>query len=97
MNERLAQAPRSRGKAQLLRHLSGERLTLGQAVAAKCCDCMGYHVDGRVDCRMSGCPLYPWMPYRLKIVSEGVDGPVSGGTATQPSADGSGQGDHDAG
>ncbi len=57
-------APKSRGKAMLAKHLAGEHLTLKQAVLAKCCDCQGYWRDGRVDCRVPACPLYPWMPYR---------------------------------
>jgi hypothetical protein len=54
----------SRGRTSLLRHFKGERLTQREAILAKCCDCMGHHVDGRLDCRMPYCALYPWMPYR---------------------------------
>jgi len=25
---------------------------------------MGYYVDGKVDCRISDCTLYPFMPYK---------------------------------
>jgi hypothetical protein len=59
-----ASAPTSRGKTNLLRHLGGKRLTQRQAILAKCCDCMGYWVDGRVDCRIPTCALYRFMPYR---------------------------------
>jgi len=34
------------------------------AMKCKCEDCMGLYKDGRVDCEVTGCPLYPWMPYR---------------------------------
>jgi hypothetical protein len=56
----------TRGKTNLIRYLEGERLTQREAILAKCCDCAGYHSDGRVDCRMPDCPLYPYMPYRGK-------------------------------
>lgn len=62
----VSDAPSSAGKRHLLRHLKGERLTQRQAILAKCCDCMCYHADGRVDCLMKNCSLYPFMPYRSK-------------------------------
>lgn len=67
MEERIktvSKAPASAGRTQLLRHLRGERLTARQAILAKCCDCMCYHVDGRVDCELRRCSLYPFMAYR---------------------------------
>jgi len=54
----------SAGKTNLIKHLQGERLTQRQAIHAKCCDCMGYNADGRMDCRMPHCSLYPWMSFR---------------------------------
>jgi Zn-finger protein len=54
----------AKGKKELLAHLYDERLTARQAIAAKCYDCMGYFADGRQDCKMPHCPLYPWMAYR---------------------------------
>lgn len=62
----LDDAPKSAGKRHLTAHYSGGRLTQRQAILAKCCVCMSYHADGRVDCGMPHCPLYPWMPYREK-------------------------------
>lgn len=53
----------ARGQKELLKHLSGERLTLKQAVHAKCYDCAGFYADGKNDCRLSGCSLYPFMAY----------------------------------
>ena len=71
MNERLKKriedvraGTQSRGQTHYLRYLHGERLTQREAILAKCCDCMCYHVDGRLDCRMPLCSLYPFMPYR---------------------------------
>ena len=54
----------SAGRTNLLKHLCGERLTQRQAILAKCCDCTCYHVDGRLDCRMPHCSLYPFRPYK---------------------------------
>lgn len=53
----------ARGQKEILKHLSGQRLTLKQAVIAHCYDCMGYFADGKVDCNMPDCPLYPHMAY----------------------------------
>ncbi len=63
----LPSAPISTGKGHLLRYLSGERLTQRQAILAKCCDCCGHYVDGRYDCDVPLCPLYPIMPYQGKM------------------------------
>jgi len=57
----------------------GKKLTLKQAVLAKCADCMGKYADGKLDCEIPECSLYPWMPYggvwmgrERKIVSANV-------------------------
>ncbi len=60
----LDDAPTSRGRRYLTDHMGGKRLTQRQAILAKCCDCMGYHADGRLDCRMPHCSLHPFRPYR---------------------------------
>lgn len=52
------------GRNELLKHLNGERTTLKQAVKAKCYECMGYFEDGKSDCKIETCPLYPWMVYK---------------------------------
>lgn len=62
--ERIESIPASTGKTNLLKHVSGQKLTARQAIIAKCCDCMGYYADGRMDCKMPDCSLYPFMPYR---------------------------------
>ena len=54
----------AQGRKELLNHLDGERLTIRQMVLAKCFDCMGYFADGKADCEIPDCPLYPLMPYR---------------------------------
>lgn len=54
----------AKGRKELIAHLEGERLTLRQMIHAKCYDCMGYFADGRVDCNIPECALYPVMIYR---------------------------------
>jgi len=59
----------ARGKKELIKHLEGGRLTLRQAVNARCYDCMGYYGDGKQDCNMSRCPLHPVMAYNKNKAS----------------------------
>lgn len=47
--------PRRAGKAELLRHLRGERLTRAEAISAKCYECIQGE-DPR-PCTVTGCPL----------------------------------------
>lgn len=58
----------ARGKNELLKHLSGQRLTLRQAIYAHCFDCMGMFADGKVDCKMPHCSLHPFMAYNQNRV-----------------------------
>ena len=58
----------ARGKGELLKHLHGEKLTIRQATQAHCYDCMGYFADGKNDCEMPRCSLYPYMPYNRNRV-----------------------------
>lgn len=51
------------GQKSLERYLRGERLTMKQMILAKCYDCMGKYIDGRDDCGIADCSLYPLMPY----------------------------------
>lgn len=53
----------ARGQKEILKHLSGQRLTLKQAVQAYCYDCAGFYADGKVDCNMPHCSLHPFMGY----------------------------------
>jgi hypothetical protein len=53
----------ARGKKELIKHLQSGRLTPKQAILAKCFDCLGYMVDGRQDCKMPSCSLYPFMVF----------------------------------
>ena len=55
---------KAKGRSELLKHLEGKKLQSGEAIVAQCYMCLGYYADGRNDCKMPHCPLYPWMPYR---------------------------------
>lgn len=55
---------RAKGRKELIDHLKGKRLTRGQAILANCYDCMGFYNGGMSDCRVTECPLYPYMPYK---------------------------------
>jgi hypothetical protein len=61
------------GRSELVKYVSGKRLTLRQMVIAKCYECMGGYVDGKRDCKIAGCPLCPRMPYA------GQEGVIAGG------------------
>jgi hypothetical protein len=57
---------KARGVRELKRYLNGDRLTQRQAIIANCASCMNYYADGKNDCLIPNCPLYPFMPYRNK-------------------------------
>lgn len=38
-----------------------------KAIKAKCFDCCGDMMDGKIDCEINTCPLYWWQPYRKGI------------------------------
>ena len=61
--ESIESMPLAKGKQELLNHLNNEKLTLKQAVHAKCYDCCGYYQDGKVACTCKKCALYPFHPY----------------------------------
>ena len=50
-----------RGKAALLKHLNGQKITQQQAITAKCFDCQGFYEDGFVVCDDVSCPLQPYL------------------------------------
>jgi len=52
-----------KGERELKKHNLGEKLTVRQMIFAKCFECMGGYADGRNDCGVPECPLYPLMPY----------------------------------
>ena len=54
------------GQKHLLAHMDGKRLSFKQGIQAKCYECMNGFIDGKADCRIHDCPLYPWMPYSTR-------------------------------
>lgn len=54
----------AKGKKELIKHLEGKRLPRGQAIKAKCYDCMTGYDDKKEDCDVPTCLLYEYMPYR---------------------------------
>lgn len=52
-----------RGKSEYIKFLSGQRVSAGQAIKAKCYDCTGFYADGVEDCGSLACALYPFHPY----------------------------------
>jgi hypothetical protein len=51
------------GSSMMAAHMAGKDLSPGQAIKAKCADCMGNYADGRISCETPECPLWPFMPY----------------------------------
>jgi hypothetical protein len=72
MNERIKNIRQygktAKGQKELIKHLSGQKLTFKQAIYARCYDCMGYYADGKVDCKMLHCSLHPFMAYNQNRV-----------------------------
>ena len=56
----------SPGKKYLLKYSEGQILTMKQAIVAHCFLCCGYYADGKNDCLIPSCSLYPFMPYRAE-------------------------------
>ena len=54
--ETIESMPLAKGKQELLNHLNNEKLTLKQAVMAKCYDCCGYYQDGKLPCTSKNAP-----------------------------------------
>ena len=54
------------GARYYLKHKNGERLSSRQRIIAHCYTCMAKYADGKVDCGINDCMLYPIMPYRVK-------------------------------
>ncbi len=54
----------AKGRNELLAHRECRKLTRNQAIRGKCYDCCGGYADGKADCEIPRCPLYPFMPYK---------------------------------
>ena len=57
---------KAQGAKEMKKHEVGLRLTHRQAILAKCYECTNGYLDGKDDCSIPNCPLYPMMPYRAK-------------------------------
>lgn len=70
--ESVKTARRGTGKTHLLKHLTGQTLTRGGAIKAKCYDCNGM---GEVtECDIKTCPLHPFSPYAGKTATASAGG-----------------------
>ena len=56
------------GKSELIKYLSGKRITRQQAIKAKCYDCDGYGESG--ECELNHCSLFQYSPYTDKSNEE---------------------------
>ena len=41
-----------------------KKMTYKLACLYQCWECQGEYADGKVDCEVTDCPIYPFMPYR---------------------------------
>ena len=58
----------AKGKNEYLSYLEHSmKLPPKQAILAQCYQCLGCYADGKVDCEIPDCPLYPYMPYRKGV------------------------------
>ena len=58
----------AKGKNEYLSYLEhNTKLPPKQAILAQCYQCLGCYADGKVDCEIPDCPLYPYMPYRKGV------------------------------
>ena len=56
--------PNTRGKTLYEKYKQDERLTRRESIIAKCYECSNGYIDGRKDCGITSCPLYPYAPYK---------------------------------
>lgn len=55
----------AQGKNEYLYYLeTGKKLSPAKAIKANCYQCMNAYLDGKNDCGILNCPLYPFMPYQ---------------------------------
>lgn len=47
-----------------------KKATRKLAMLAMCHNCTGEYYDGKIDCEVAICPLYPWMPYASSLPDE---------------------------
>jgi hypothetical protein len=54
---------KAQGVGHLKAHGQGKPLTQRKSMLVKCSECTSHYTDGREDCGILGCPLYPFTPY----------------------------------
>ena len=67
----------ARGMKELRAFSLGKKLTLKQSFLAKCADCMGNYADGKLDCKIEECSLYPFMWYGGAWEGQGKENKVA--------------------
>ncbi len=87
--ESIKRSPLASGKSELLAHMQGETTSRAEAMKAKCFECCNGYIDGKVDCGIPDCPLYPWMPFNSSGVRAKAGGSTSAtfGRSKTPSGD----------
>ncbi|MBW2645073.1 MAG: hypothetical protein JRE23_02640 [Deltaproteobacteria bacterium] len=61
----------AQGKRELLKYLAGGKLTRKETMLAACYECMNGYADGKVDCGIESCPMYPYMPFSAHKTTSG--------------------------
>jgi hypothetical protein len=60
---------KAQGKIEYIEYLeTGVKLSPKNAILANCYQCMNSYMDGKLDCEIADCPLYPYMPCRKGVV-----------------------------
>ena len=54
------------GRREYIKFINGYKVTRGEAIKAKCYDCMGQFIDGKFDCEGTDCSLYSFRGYKGK-------------------------------
>lgn len=71
MRDRIKEVERygvkAKGRNEMLNYFCGKALTHKQAILGHCYSCMNLYADGKVDCKITSCCLYPFMPYRAML------------------------------
>jgi hypothetical protein len=66
LQEVLSTVKQSAGRDCQQKYLSGENINKTEAMLAKCAECCGWYADGKKDCEVPTCAIYPWMPYKTR-------------------------------
>lgn len=64
MNKDNFTGKRAIGKKEWNKFVNAETLTYKEALLANCYECTGFYDTGKVDCLITTCPVYQYMPYK---------------------------------